>query len=90
MSKKSPAPMIRRHHAVAIQREPSIQGPKIPRRTKKAMSKLPPLQEAPKPLQEAPRPQGETEVWNMLAAWGRMTLAGVRKHMLRESPQGAG
>ena len=83
MSKKNPAPMIRRRHAGAIQREPNAQGPKIPRRVKKAMGKLPPL-EAPRP------PQGETEVWKMLAAWGRMTLAGVRKHILRESPQGAG
>ena len=74
--------MIRRCHAVAIQRESSVQGPEMTRRAKKAMGKL--------PLQEPPRPQGETEVWKMLAAWGRMTLAGVRKHMLRESPQGAG
>ena len=82
MSKKNPAPMIRRRHAGTIQREPSVQGPKIPRRVKKAMGKLPP--------QEAPRLQGETEVWKMLAAWGRMALVGVRKHMPRESPQGAG
>ena len=82
MSKKNPAPMIRRRHAGTIQREPGVQGPKIPRRAKKAMGKL--------PMREAPMPQGETEVWNMLAAWGRMTLAGVRKHILRDSPQGAG
>ena len=81
--------MIRRCHAVAIQRESSVQGPEMTRRAKKAMGKLQ-MQEAPRPLQEPPRPQGETEVWKMLAAWGRMTLAGVRKHMLRESPQGAG
>ena len=89
MSKKSPAPMIRRRHAGADQGEPGVPAPKIPRRAKKAMGKLP-MQETPRPLQEAPRPQGETELWKMLAAWGRMTLAGVRKHMLRESPQGAG
>ena len=89
MSKKNPAPMIRRRHAGTIQREPGVQGPKIPRRAKKAMGKLP-MREAPSPLREAPMPQGETEVWNMLAAWGRMTLAGVRKHILRDSPQGAG
>ena len=89
MSKKSPAPMIRRRHAMAIQSAPGVQGPKMTRRAKKAMGKLTP-QEAPRPPQEATRPQGETELWKMLAAWGRMTLAGVRKLMLRESPQGAG
>ena len=90
MSKKNPAPMIRRRHAGAIQREPNVQGPKIPRRVKKAMGKLPPLED-PRPPLEAPRPpQGANEVWKMLAAWGRIALAGVRKHILRESPQGAG
>ena len=89
MSKKSPAPMIRRRHAGAAQGEPGVPAPKIPRRAKKAMGKLP-MEEAPRTPQEATRPQGETELWKMLAAWGRMTLAGVRKLMLRESPQGAG
>ena len=90
MSKKSPAPMIRRHHAGAAQGEPGVPAPKIPRRAKKAMGKLA-LHETPMPLQEAPMPPpGEYEVWKILSAWARTTLAGMRKHMLRESPQGAG
>ena len=86
MSKKRPAPMIRRRHAGTAAGQPGGKGPKKTRRAKKAMGKLPPSP----PPQESPVPRGKTEVRKILAAWGRMTLAGVRKHMPRESPQGAG